>query len=111
MITKIQIDKVASYKSPAALETDRKVNVVYGLNGSGKSTLSNFLYDTEASGYSDCSVDIESDVSLYVYNQRFIEEHFFEADALKGIFSLSKENKDVDTKVKAAQVATCHCYQ
>ena len=103
MITKIQIDKVASYKSPAALETDRKVNVVYGLNGSGKSTLSNFLYDTEASGYSDCSVDIESDVSLYVYNQRFIEEHFFEADALKGIFSLSKENKDVDTKVKAAQ--------
>ena len=103
MITKIHIEKVASYKTPAVLETDKKVNVVYGLNGSGKSTLSNYLYQTETSEYCNCSVDIADDVSLYVYNQRFIEEHFFEADALRGIFSLSKENKDIEKKVEAAQ--------
>ena len=43
MITKLNINKVASYKNPTALETDKKVNLVYGLNGTGKSTLSKNL--------------------------------------------------------------------
>jgi zinc transport system ATP-binding protein len=39
MITKINLNNVASYKSLTALETDKKVNLIYGLNGTGKSTL------------------------------------------------------------------------
>jgi AAA15 family ATPase/GTPase len=45
MITKISMNNVASYRTIASLETDKKVNLVYGLNGTGKSTLSNFLYE------------------------------------------------------------------
>ena len=37
MITKISLNKVASYKKPTVLETDKKVNLIYGLNGTGKS--------------------------------------------------------------------------
>lgn len=39
MITKITLNKVASYKLPTVLETDKRLNLIYGLNGTGKSTL------------------------------------------------------------------------
>lgn len=44
MITKINLNSVASYKSKTTLETDKKVNLIYGLNGTGKSILSNYLH-------------------------------------------------------------------
>ncbi|KKO48356.1 hypothetical protein VT06_11690 [Arsukibacterium sp. MJ3] len=102
MISKISIQNIASYKTATILATDKKVNVVYGLNGSGKSTLSNYLYQPEAPEYHGCSVDMANDASLYVYNQRFIEENFYDADDLKGIFSLSKENKDIEKAINEA---------
>lgn len=43
MITEIHMDAVASFKLPASLVTDKKINLVYGLNGVGKSTIFNFL--------------------------------------------------------------------
>jgi len=103
MISKIRIQGVASYQSLVTLETDKKVNIVYGLNGTGKSTLSNYLYEPSRAGYENCSIDIGSDETVLVYNQRFIYDHFFEADSLKGIFSLSKENKDIEEKIKVAE--------
>ncbi|MBQ0796448.1 AAA family ATPase [Zhongshania sp.] len=103
MITKLQMDGVASYKSTATIETDKKVNLVYGLNGTGKSTISNYLYDRDRAEFDKCSVDVGADEDLLVYNQRFIKDHFYEADSLKGIFSLSKENKEVEEKIKAAE--------
>ncbi len=103
MISKLQMDGVASYKSTATIETDKKVNLVYGLNGTGKSTISNYLYDRDGSEFDKCSVDVGADEDILVYNQRFIKDHFYEADCLKGIFSLSKENKEVEEKIKAAE--------
>jgi wobble nucleotide-excising tRNase len=103
MITKINLNKVASYKSPAALETDKKVNLIYGLNGTGKSTLSNYLYQRTDEKYKNCSVEGLNDThEILVYNQTFIQENFFEADNLKGIFTLSKENKDAETNITDA---------
>ena len=43
MINKISIKGPASYKNMAVFETDKNINLIYGLNGSGKSTLSEFL--------------------------------------------------------------------
>jgi chromosome segregation ATPase len=103
MISKISIENIASYKAMTTLETDKKVNVVYGLNGSGKSTLSNFLYQLDTPEYQDCSVEMSKGTSLYVYNQKFIEENFYEADNLKGIFSLSKENKNIENDIASTQ--------
>lgn len=103
MISKIEMQGVASYQSLVTLETDKKVNIVYGLNGTGKSTLSNYLYNPSGTGYENCSIDIGSDETVLVYNQKFIQDHFFEADSLKGIFSLSKENKDIEEKIGVAE--------
>ncbi len=40
MITRVSIKKVASYgETPAILETDKKINLIYGLNGAGKTKI------------------------------------------------------------------------
>ena len=104
MISKISLNGVASYKCLTTLETDKKVNLVYGLNGTGKSTLSNFLYKSTESRYKNCSIDgLDGNHEILVYNQTFIHENFFEAESLKGIFTLSKENKEAETKIANAQ--------
>lgn len=104
MITKINLNNVASYKSLTALETDKKVNLIYGLNGTGKSTLSNFLNKQGEEKFKKCSVDgLDENQEILVYNQSFIQENFFEPENLKGIFTLSKENKEAETKINNAQ--------
>lgn len=102
MITKIKMNKVNSYKNETVLETDKKVNLIYGLNGSGKSTLSNYLYDLKNPKYLHCSVEGTTDERILVYNQQFVEDNFYEEETLKGIFSLSKENKDALKKIQSA---------
>lgn len=104
MITKIDLNKVASYKSQATLETDKALNLIYGLNGTGKSTLSNYLLKRTDEKFKDCSViGLDENHEILVYNQTFIQENFFESDSLKGIFTLSKENKEAITKISNAQ--------
>lgn len=104
MISKISINKVASYKNLTVLETDKKVNLVYGLNGTGKSTLSNFLHKTTDQKFKDCSIEgLSENDDILVYNQTFIQENFFESESLKGIFTLSKKNKEAETKIANAE--------
>lgn len=99
MINNIVLNEVASYKSKSELNTDKKVNIIYGLNGTGKSTLSNYFYDIENKKYQHCSHSGEYD-ELLVYNQKFIQDNFYAKDTLNGIFSLSKENKEAKEKVE-----------
>lgn len=103
MITKIIMNQVASYRSPATLETDKKVNLIYGLNGTGKSTLSDYLYDRADSRYEECTFEGLTNEEILVYNQSFIRDYFHESDTLKGIFTLSKENKEVIKKIRDAE--------
>jgi len=96
---KIVIDKVASYKMPATLESDKKVTLLYGLNGAGKSTVSNFLYRPNSVEYKECSHHGFDNVETLVYNIRFVRDNFFEIDKLGGIFTLSKANKEVEERI------------
>jgi wobble nucleotide-excising tRNase len=103
MITKISMSDVNSYKnSPATLATDKKVNLIYGLNGTGKTTLSDYLYDRTNPRFAKCSIEGITNEDILVYNQRFIAEYFYEPDNLKGIFTLSKENREAEEKVRNA---------
>jgi wobble nucleotide-excising tRNase len=102
VITEIRMDKVASFKQAASLVTEKKINLVYGLNGTGKSTISNFLYAPSDTRFAQCRKIPEQTAPILVYNQKFIQDNFFIADNLKGIFSLSKENKDAEEKIAKA---------
>ena len=97
------MNDVASYKAPTTLETDKKINLIYGLNGTGKSVLSNYLYEKENTGFSSCNIEGLNNEDILVYNQKFIQDYFYEPDNLKGIFTLSKENKEAEKKIKNAQ--------
>ncbi|WP_303905270.1 AAA family ATPase [Thiohalomonas denitrificans] len=99
MITEIRMDAVASFKHATSLQTDKKINLIYGLNGTGKSTISNFLYEPNDPQFVLCSKTPAQTVPILVYNQKFIRDNFFVTDNLKGIFSLSKENKEAEQKI------------
>lgn len=103
MINEIHMEGVASYKGSAFLYTDRKINLIYGLNGTGKSTFSDFLYDPADLKFRKCKKVPEKTDSIFVYNQKFIQNNFFVTDNLKGIFSLSKENKTAEEKISNAE--------
>lgn len=103
MIKKIKINKVASYKQESTLATEKKINIIYGLNGVGKTIFSNYLYDIKNTSFSNCSVEgLSDDEELLVYNQQFIHDYFYQPDNLKGIFTLSKDNKEAVEKIKNA---------
>ena len=97
------MNQVASYKHLTTLETDKKVNLVYGLNGTGKSILSSFLYERTNSEYTNCSIEGLINEEILVYNQRFIDDNFYVSKNLKGIFTLSKENKEAEENIKNAE--------
>lgn len=104
MITKISLKKVASYgENPAILETDKRINLIYGLNGSGKTTLSNILANRNNPDFSNCSIDGIGDEKILVYNRNFIQTNFYEKDQLNGIFTLSSTNKEAEEKIKDAE--------
>lgn len=102
MINKITMEKVASYKNKVSLLTDKRINLIYGLNGTGKSTLSNFFYFPSDPLFNNCVIEsLGENDELLVYNQKFIEDNFY-VDSLKGIFTLSKENKGSKEKIEKA---------
>ena len=79
----------------AVFETDKNINLIYGLNGSGKSTLSEFLRKRTDNEYAECSISplLDEDTEeILVYNENYVNDVFYSSDTQKGIFSLSKEN-------------------
>jgi len=105
MINQVILKKINCFKESTILETEKRVNLIYGLNGSGKSTISNYFIDIENSSYSHCSLSPRVvDHEFFVYNQQFIKSNFYESENLDGIFTLSKENKTAEKNIKAHQL-------
>ena len=94
MISKIKLQKVASYgESPAVLETDKQINLIYWLNWTWKTTISKYFQNREGSDFSHCSIEGLKNEKILVYNENFIHDNFYQ-DTQKGIFSLNAENKE-----------------
>lgn len=107
MIKKITILGPACYKQTATLETDKNINLIYGLNGSGKSTLSEYLRNFNDPIYSSCSIEppLNMDVEkILVYNENYVRDVFYSSETQRGIFSLSKENSDARKKIDNANI-------
>ncbi len=105
VITRICLDGVTCFKNISTLKTDKKVNLIYGLNGTGKSTLSNFMYNMKDRAFSKCMADGLDAEEVLVYNQQFVRDYFYESNNLKGIFTLSKQNREAEEKITAAEEA------
>lgn len=103
MINSIKLKNVASYNQERTLNTDKKINLIYGLNGTGKTTLSNFLKDKNNTKFSDSSISGGETAKYLVYNQEFINENFYEKDDLKGVFTISESNVTAEENVKKAK--------
>ena len=88
MITDIHIENVASYKNASKFSPKNKISLLYGLNGTGKSTISNYLYNPQLGIYKDCRLSKSAECDILVYNQKFLNDYFYEEDSLKGIFTL-----------------------
>lgn len=101
LITELNIDGVTSYKSKSTLSPTNKTSLIYGLNGAGKSTISEFLYNPSEAKFAKCSMKTSGPCEVLVYNQSFLNDYFYEEDNLKGIFTLSKENKLALQKIEA----------
>lgn len=107
MITSIKLMDIASYSpiSPVVVNTDnKKVNLFYGLNGSGKSTIGNFLQSKTDSKYQKCEIlpaNVEHEI--LVYNQKFVQQNFYEIPQQKGIFTLSEVNKEAEEAIENAE--------
>lgn len=99
MLTKIVIDRAASFNAKASIETNKKINLVYGLNGTGKSTICRLLRDPKHPDHSHCEVHGMTGAKIFVFNEEFVRENFYESDHIRGIFSLSKENKQAEQKI------------
>lgn len=103
MISKIVLNGVASYKKEAVLDTDKKVNLLYGLNGTGKSTFSEFLYDRKGARFSQCSIEgLGENDTVLVYSQKFVQDIFYEPEGIHGIFTLSKGNANAQKVIDIA---------
>lgn len=101
MITELNIDGVTSYKSKSTLSPTNKTCLIYGLNGAGKSTISEFLYNHTEPRFAKCSLKTSQPCEILVYNQSFLNDYFYEEENLKGIFTLSKENKAALQQIEA----------
>lgn len=106
MIDKIVLKGVASFKEKEEILTDKKVNLFYGLNGTGKSTLSEYLRQQASPIFSQCKIEgLKNTDTVLVYNQKFVQETFYQAKGIQGIFTLSKENAEAKKEVDTARAS------
>jgi len=97
----LKLKNVTSYQKNnfTTLNLDKKINLLYGHNGSGKSTISNYFYNTSNEIYNECKCSLLNDYRPLVYNSKFIEDNFYNTREQKGVFTLSKENADIEKQL------------
>lgn len=95
----IIIKGITSYHptTPQVIDISKQNTLIFGLNGSGKSTISNFLYEIEK--FDSCSLNVEGSFTPIVYNQTFVEQHFVNSSMQEGVFTLSKDNADLEARI------------
>lgn len=99
VVESLSIKGIASYHPsiPEILNISKQNTLIFGLNGTGKSTISNFLYNRTK--FDSCDSNIDGDFTPIVYNQTFIDENFVNNSMQEGVFTLSKDNADLEARI------------
>lgn len=103
MIAEIRMKDVASYKDEVIINTNTQVNLFYGLNGSGKTTISRFLRNLLYKDFASCSLFLHDPADIpdiYVYNQDYIDENFYEKDNQQGIFTVGQDAVEAEKELE-----------
>jgi wobble nucleotide-excising tRNase len=127
MISRIIMKNAASYKNAARVDFDptKRCSFFYGLNGVGKSTLSSYLYyyrqienakrggvgaskelESILKKYKDCSITVDPNDEIIVYNRDFINKNFGNQIYLDGIgisVTVGEENNQAETNIENAK--------
>lgn len=105
MINKITIQGVASYSNNTAQEISglRRINCFYGLNGSGKSTIAKYLQYPSEIDYLSCSMTPNLSEGIYVYNQKFVKDNFWDSKDQPGVFTVNKGNVEAEQAIELAE--------
>lgn len=97
MIKRIELNNIATYNHSVIVP--KKINFIYGGNGTGKTSISNFLANVNE--FPTCKIENDNyPTDILVYNKNFVEENFGKDKAIKGIFTIGEENKEVEDKIK-----------
>lgn len=103
MITAVKMKDVASYKNEVTINTNAQVNLFYGLNGSGKTTISRYLRDSRRNDFIHCRVFFQDDTEIpdiYVYNQDYIVENFYQNANQQGIFTVGQDAVESEKRLE-----------
>ena len=98
MITKVHVEKVATYKKGIEFYP-RKINFIYGSNGTGKSTLSKLLGNEITSQQSFVEKDMGEE-EVVVYNREFVDRNFRGDTKLRGIFTLGETSIEIQNEIE-----------
>ncbi len=99
MINSLHIDGVATCHG-IKIDGLKQVNYFFGANGTGKTTIGRVLRALSGrNGYGDgdyrtCGIEWSgrSPCEVFVYNQDFVNENFWQSPTIPGVFTVGKEN-------------------
>lgn len=107
MITRIELNQVATYKNTVQINDLKKVNFFFGNNGCGKSTIARLFHNISqneipSSPFNNCSIDGFNRIEeqILVFDSDFVQNNFYSNTELSGIFSLDEKNEEIDTNIK-----------
>jgi wobble nucleotide-excising tRNase len=106
MINRISIKGIASYSNEVAQEIInlKRINCFYGLNGSGKSTIAKYLQEPNELDYAFCSMTpIHNNEEIFVYNQKFVKDNFWDSKEQVGVFTVNEENVEAEKAIEVAE--------
>src|SRR5690554_3795310 len=105
MINRITLQGVTSYSgnTPQIIDNLKKTNCFYGLNGSGKSTIAKYLQSPAEPDYSSCNTTPALGAEVFVYNQKFVKDNFWDSKELPGVFTVNEDNVEAERAIENAQ--------